>query len=378
MKFEILALILISTLASAQNTGRDSLTTKQVINILSQKNWQQNVEVDIDSISKLKIQPIRVKLTPNLILKKNLLSEIVVEKAKDVPMTPYNLTRMNTNKKFFFWGKNNFLFNQSSFSHWNAGGNNNVGAIGRINYNLSYKNVNSYLENILQLGYGIVITEGEAVRKTDDYISFTINYGYGVEKNFYLSVGAQVITQFTPGFNYKITPKPHYSDRISKFMAPGYINAGMGVAYNPNENFQVTFRPINARFTLILDPHLQKAGLYGLEKDGQILRKELGAMMNISYKLNIYKNISYTNQLGLFSNYISHPERVDINYEGMLNLKFNKFINTVVNINLLYDHDQVKRLQLKQTLGVGISYDFGINDKKLAPETNGLKPFIAK
>ena len=40
----------------------------------------------------------------------------------------------------------------------------------------------------------------------------------------------------------------------------------------------------------------------------------------------------------------------------MLNLKFNKYIDVNVNIDLMYDDDQVKKLQRKQTLGIGLNY----------------------
>ena len=65
------------------------------------------------------------------------------------------------------------------------------------------------------------------------------NYGYDLGKNYYLSSGLQFISQFAPGYNYVKTPSPNFDDRISKFLAPAYINTGIGISYNPNENFQV-------------------------------------------------------------------------------------------------------------------------------------------
>ena len=84
------------------------------------------------------------------------------------------------------------------------------------------------------------------------------NYGYDLGRNYYLSSGLQFISQFAPGYNYVKTPSPNFDDRISKFLAPAYINTGIGISYNPNENFQVIFRPINGKFTIVADKHLQK------------------------------------------------------------------------------------------------------------------------
>lgn len=114
------------------------------------------------------------------------------------------------------------------------------------------------MDNTLQLGYGFVASQGEQSRKTEDYINLMTNYGYDIGKNYYLSTGFQFLSQFSPGYNFSGTPNPTFADRISRFMSPGYLNAGLGISYNPNENFKVIFRPINGKFTFVADPYLQK------------------------------------------------------------------------------------------------------------------------
>lgn len=231
------------------------------------------------------------------------------------------------------------------------------------------------MDNNIQMGYGFVSSTGQSTRKTDDYINIMTNYGYELAQHYYLSTGFQFLSQFTPGFNYANNPDPVYDDRISKFMAPGYLNLGIGVSYNPNENFQVIFRPVNGKFTFVLDEKLQTKGTYGLERDGQSMRSELGAMMNILYKIKIFKDVNFVNQVNFFSNYLQHSERVDINYSGSLNLKFNKYITTVITLDMMYDHDQIKRLQRKQTLGVGVTYNLGYKMERDA-KTGIIKPFL--
>lgn len=125
----------------------------------------------------------------------------------------------------------------------------------------------------------------------------------------------------------------------------------------------------------MLDPKLQVAGNYGLERNGQSIRTEFGALANIMYKIQVMKDLSFTNQLNLFSSYTSHPERVDIAYTGVVNIKFNKFISTIISVDLLYDHDQIQKLQLKQTLGVGISYNLGLQAEDRPDGKKFIKPF---
>ena len=301
---------------------------------------------------------------------------VIVSNTSDTsPLTPSSIINLPTLKRWFFFGQNSLVFNQSSFANWYAGGNNNIGVIGKVNYNIVYKKNRHYMDNNIQMGYGFVSSTGQSTRKTDDYINIMTNYGYELAQHYYLSTGFQFLSQFTPGFNYANNPDPVYDDRISKFMAPGYLNLGIGVSYNPNENFQVIFRPVNGKFTFVLDEKLQTKGTYGLERDGQSMRSELGAMMNILYKIKIFKDVNFVNQVNFFSNYLQHSERVDINYSGSLNLKFNKYITTVITLDMMYDHDQIKRLQRKQTLGVGVTYNLGYKMER-DTKTGVIKPFL--
>lgn len=340
------------------------------IDSISQRRWD-SVSLDLDSLSNPKLINFDRHFKDTIVIRDKV---VMSNFTQELPITPYNLLKLKEPIKWFYYGSNNLVFNQSTFSNWNSGGNNNIGIIGKINYNLSYKNNKHFLDNTLQLGYGFVATQGESSRKTEDYINLMTNYGYDIGKDFYLSTGFQFLSQFSPGFNYTETPNPEFADRISRFMSPGYLNAGLGISYNPNENFQVIFRPVNGKFTFVSDPLLQKAGKYGLEKDGQNVRSEIGALVNILYRLKIYKDINFVNQINFFSNYIFHPERVDITYNGTLNIRFNKFITTVVSIDLLYDHDQLQKLQMKQTLGVGFSYNLGFENKEKNKKL--IKPFV--
>lgn len=345
---------------------------QKIIDSISQKKWD-STRIDLDSIANPKIVDIRsikrdsVKLANNVI--------IVPNNNDNSPLTPSSILTLPTLKRWFVFGQNSLVFNQSSFSNWYAGGNNNIGVIGKVNYNIVYKKDRHYLDNNIQLGYGFVSSTGQSTRKTDDFINIMTNYGYELAQNYYLSTGFQFLSQFTAGYNYSNTPDPVFDNRISKFMAPGYLNLGIGLSYNPNENFQVIVRPVNGKFTFVLDKKLQFAGNYGLERDGQSMRTELGAMVNILYKIKLFKDATYINQVNFFSNYLQHSERVDIFYSGNLNLKFNKYITTVVTIDMMYDHDQIQKLQRKQTLGIGVTYNLGYKVDR-DNKTGVIKPFI--
>ncbi len=77
-----------------------------------------------------------------------------------------------------------------------------------------------------------------------------------------------------------------------------------------------------------------------------------------------------------FSNYLSHTERVDVWYNATLYFKFNKLISAQVGVDLMYDHDQIQKLQMKQTLGIGIAYNFGLEDSEKVSSKKIIKPFV--
>ena len=68
--------------------------------------------------------------------------KITAELGTELPITPFQLIKTKEEKVWYFYGQNNMVFNQASFNNWNSGGNNNIGILGKINYNLSFKKQN--------------------------------------------------------------------------------------------------------------------------------------------------------------------------------------------------------------------------------------------
>lgn len=268
-------------------------------------------------------------------------------------------------KKDTVWsitGKNTLNLNQAAFSNWVSGGDNNIGWIAGVDYDITYQKGKDLWENLIVLGYGQNDTKSLGKRKTQDVINISTNYGREIAKNWYASAGVGFISQFTKGYEYD---ENNNAKKISNFMAPGYLSVGAGFTYRPNDNFTLTLRPANARWTFVLDKDLQVAGNYGLKNDGDSSLFQFGFLANAEYKLKIMENIELQNRASVFSNYLDHPERLVLTYTGILNMKVNRFISANITLDLLYDHNQITRTQLKQTLGVGFAYTLERGKKKV-------------
>lgn len=277
---------------------------------------------------------------------------------------------VDTIKKPKYWSvdvKNSLLFNQVAFSNWVGGGANNVGWLANANYNLTYEKDRNLWENLIILNYGQNTTKGVGTRKTQDVINFSTNYGRQFSKSWYVSAGASLLSQFSGGFEDGNNPE---AKKISNFMAPGYVNAGLGITYRPDENLTVTLRPANGRFTFVLDKELQLTGNYGLKSDGDFFLMQLGFLGTAIYKVKLMENIEMTNTASVFSNYLENPDHMVLSYNMLLNMKINKYVSSIITLDLMYDHNQIQKTQLKQTLGIGFAYNINNGVKRSAKKYN--------
>lgn len=64
------------------------------------------------------------------------------------------------------------LANQSSFSNWQAGGDNNFAGNVSVNYNFNYKKNGWNWDNKFIAAYGVTKIKGEDQQKTDDRLEF--------------------------------------------------------------------------------------------------------------------------------------------------------------------------------------------------------------
>lgn len=270
---------------------------------------------------------------------------------------------------------------QVSLTNWAAGGNNSISIGGLVNVFAKYKKGKVTWDNNLELGYG-VIKQGDNKQwwKNDDKIQFSSKFGRQIKKSWYATALGDFRTQFTDGYNY-----PNDSIYISRFMAPGYALAALGVDYKPNDHFSAFIAPVTGKFTFVNDATLAKAGAFGVDKEisytdstGKHItqkhkthREEFGAYLKVQYQTKVMENITFQTVLELFSNYLHNPQNVDVNWTTLTTFKVNKFISATLATQLIYDDDiKVLRsagdqkgtvgpdVQFKQVLGVGFTYKF--------------------
>jgi len=283
------------------------------------------------------------------------------------------LSQKDTTNYWSTRGNAQLLLNQASFTNWVQGGNSSVAATAFFNYGFTYNDSTTIWENVIDLGYGVIRTDEFDVRKNEDKIDILSNYNYRASEEFFYTGKFNFKSQFVEGFNY-----PNDSVEVSNFLAPAYVILSAGLTYRPNEDFSFYLSPATGKLTIVNDEILSEAGAYGVTP-GEILRTEFGAYATIEYKKTIMENITFRTKLDLFNNNTNpvseNRGNIDVNWESAINMTVNKYITVNIFAHFIYDHDidvpvyeeqagedvQVgvgPRLQVKQTLGLGISYNF--------------------
>ena len=278
-------------------------------------------------------------------------------------------------KKWTRSGDIGLNFSQSHLSNWAAGGDNALNWQGIFNYNVNYAHEKNKWDNNISLALGYSHLGDAKAIKTDDKIELNSLYGYKATEKLFYSLAFSFKTQFADGFDYKNDS----TNRISGFMVPAYITLGLGMEYVPNNNFSINFAPLTGRITIVNDQDMADAGAFGVDpaeydeitgdkiNDGKTTRFEFGAKMTAKLDVKIAENVSFNSKLELFSDYLKNPQNIDVDWQNLITMKVNSWLNANITAHLIYDDDIMitdkdgnigPRTQFKEVLSIGLSYKF--------------------
>lgn len=268
-----------------------------------------------------------------------------------------------------FSGTTALNLSQLSLTNWAAGGDNSLSGNILINLSANYAKDKTSWENKLILGYGLIKQGDDPTRKSDDQIDFASKLGIKAGEKWFYTALVGFRSQFAPGYD-----RPGDADRmkISNFMAPGYLNISLGMDYKPSDAFSLLLSPLTGKFTFVLDDDLSAAGTFGLDP-GQKSRGELGGYVKMAFKKEVVKNVTLDTNIDLFSNYLDHPQYIDVNWNLLINFKVNEFLSASLLTQLIYDYDIKfgedttgdgefdtfhEKVQFKELFGLGLTYTF--------------------
>ena len=261
-------------------------------------------------------------------------------------------------------GNASLLLNQSNFSNWAAGGENNLSGNVGINYDLNYKKGDWTWDNKLMASYGLVKTNNSPFeKKTDDRLEFNSILGKKASGQWSYSAFLNFRTQFTTGYIYgKDENGAETRTENTGFLSPGYLTFGPGMLWTKDQNLKINLAPVTSKLTFVNDFYTSLPGYvdgtyFGVDAN-KSMRYELGFYASAYYKLDIMANVTAENILNLYSNYLEDPQNVDMDYTLNIVMKINRYLSTNFAFQAIYDDNAFRGFQTRQVFGLGINYGF--------------------
>ncbi len=262
------------------------------------------------------------------------------------------------------WKTNGLIglnFTQVSLSNWAGGGQDNIAVGGLFNYAMTYSQKDENWLTTLDIGYGQTKLGKQEFRKSDDKFNLASKYNYKASGELSYAALLDLRTQIAEGLSYTDTS----SKRISNIFAPANIILGLGITYTPSPALTITLAPLSNKLLIVADKELSRQRAFGVDS-GKTVKSDLGALLSISYKQELMKNVTLESKLNTFAPYAAITEN-QVNWNTLLSLKVNELISAYFALDVIYDPNTVvtrddgtkgPETQIRDVIGIGFSYKF--------------------
>jgi len=237
-------------------------------------------------------------------------------------------------------------FNQASYDDWRAGGDNTVAF--KLALDGSAKNTTGKISqtHTVQFAYGKSKVGDQEVRKVDDLIRYMFDLVLETGTSVKPVVNIDARSQFDKGYDFSTEPK----SLIAQFLAPAYIVETVGIAHDPAEWISMHLG-LAGKQTIVTEESLRDS--YGVDSD-KSLRRETGISLASVLQKEVVENVFLKSELNVFGSF-ADPDNPDVRLKNLVQMKINEYLNTSLELELFYDKDAWDGLQVRQTLGLGIS-----------------------
>lgn len=250
-------------------------------------------------------------------------------------------------------GSENIQFSQSYVENWVKGGQSSIALLSDLRLNINYKNEKIEWENSIIHKLGVISSEDSKSRINDDLIDFSSKYGIIASKKWFYSLLFNFKTQVFKGYAKSDLEK---ETPISAFMAPGYFSMAAGMDYKA-KNFTLLLSPVTSRMTIVIDTATVDQTRYSIPEDKKSVFMVGGSLQNNS-TWNISKQIKLTSALNIFYDYFEKEEKVQADWDMILDMKINVFLSTRIVSNLRYYESESNKVQLREGLSISFRYNF--------------------
>jgi Protein of unknown function (DUF3078) len=265
-----------------------------------------------------------------------------------------------------------FILNQAALTNWVKGGENSISTAVDVTTYADFNNKEAKLSssNFARMKLGFLRTGDNGIRKNLDLLETSSKLNHKAFGKFDFSGIMLFKTQVATGFTYATVNEIEESTLVSKMFNPTILTIGFGLDYKPNKNTSINFAPLSYKGTFVPDTANIDQTKYGILADKKS-KNEPGVSLMISNKFSPIKNLTLTNRVQLFTNYINNPQNIDVDWELIAVASLNWFTDVRFNAHLIFDDDtktpklnsdnsvsNTARIQFKEMLGFSFIFKF--------------------
>jgi len=338
------------TLVELRQDARDHITQtapklyKTTFDRLPKFNWEQQYQA--------------IEITPK--------EQFLLDENSYVPFAAANQIVVRKRKVSHWRGRSNVLlqFSQTAISeNWHQGGDDFFSLLGVLSGNMDYDNKKKIKwENNFEWrnGFNTIMgdTLGRKAMPSDDLLRINSKYGLKATGNFYYSTSTEFQTQL-----FKNPRGVNQHEMKARFLTPIRLNVNIGMDYK-YKKMSVVVSPLSFKFIYLTDTTTTSDGFYlnpnafGIET-GKNQLQEFGSKMVVELKdYRPIPELKINSKFNFYTNY----EKVEIDWEIVAELTFNRFFSTRLMLNPRFDNtvilpdDKDAKIQMKEMLTVGFSY----------------------
>ena len=261
-------------------------------------------------------------------------------------------------------GENSLQFSQNYYSpNWHRGGTSNLNINSNQVFNVNYQKDKVRFNNRLEWRLSVFSTPDDTLRSYrigDDMIRYYGDFGLDAFKKLWsYSTNLEVKTQLFNNYDANQT------ELRSAFLAPLYVNAGIGMKYNLDKRSKsvrhrrtrlaISISPLSVNYRYVGNNKVDVIR-YGIpEGENSLFDKGSTLVSNLTYDINKY--VSWTSRFKYFTNY----SKVEAEFENTLNMSLSQFFSTRIYLHLRFDdsvpsHEDYKYLQINEVVSFGLNY----------------------
>ena len=238
---------------------------------------------------------------------------------------------------------------QSQFDNYIQGGEDTFAWQTGLSFQFTKKNERYNLSHSGKLSYGKSKIGDQGARKTVDEIKLESVYTQQLTPIVNPFISATGESQFTAGYDYS-----NGKTERSNFLDPAFFRESIGLNYNPSDVFKARLG-FSCKQTVTSDhakPFADDPATARIEKT----KIEYGLESVVDLKKKLTKTGRIVSKLEIFSN-LHRIDETDVRWDTEITAEFTKYIDFTMNMQLLYDKTISSKRQIKEMIGVGLSYN---------------------